>query len=94
MSVEEVYSVVDLKQSPKTPSAKQVELYKFLEVNRENLKYSKRGYRETLRQAFQEQSGIQITDCSFRQYLTQFRKTHDCPLEISTPHYKSSKNRN
>ena len=85
------YTAVDMSELKDSKCEKVNELFKFFEANRENLKYSKHGYREKLRTAFQEQSGLSISDGSFRQCLSFFRKTHNCPLEISTPHYLSQK---
>ena len=84
------YSLVNMEKS-ETNTVR--ELTEFFEVNRENLKYSKRGYRERLRQAFIEQSGINVSDSQFRSVLSKFRQIHNCPLEISTPQYKSVKER-
>ena len=85
------YTTVDMSELRESARKKSDEVMEFFEANRENLKYSKHGYRERLRQAFQEQSGMTISDSAFRQCLCLFRKTRDCPLQISTPHYKSVK---
>ena len=84
------YTFVDLSEYS---SATHIELMKFFDVNRVNVQYSKRGYRERLRQAFEEQSGLTISPSVFRQKLYYFRKEYNCPVVISNPLYKSVKER-
>lgn len=78
-------------RSPKDAAARKEKLFNFLDQHRDDVKYSRKGYKQRVLDAFEQETGIHYSVETFGLYLSEFRKTFNCPLQYCENKYYTPK---
>ena len=78
-------------RNPVTQDVKEA-IMSYFDAHRDDIRFAYKGYLKKVKEAFESESGHNLTDCQFRKLLEVFRLTHHCPIEyIPNKYYKPAR---